>query len=388
MPEALCKPSTREASDRCPGSLLLHEAEDGLLARIRVPGGRLRAAQLEALARAAGLGNGLVELTSRANVQVRGLRWGVRDDLAALLERAGLLPSVMHDRARNVIASPVAGRHPRALAMTDGVVAAIDRGLCADPALSGLPGRFLFAVDDGSGFGLDPRAHVTLVARSGEAFAVAAAGCRTSVRVGAHAAAHAAIRAAAAFLAARRGSEARAWPVAELPGDVCRIGPGRLVQRDGRVALTGLAPLGRLERDQLVTLARIADRYGGELRLSTERTVTLVDVVAGRANEAETALAGLGLVLSPDSGWVGLTACAGLGRCSKALVDVRAAAARRAALRAPGAAAEHWAACARRCGERADQPLAATAVPEGILVRRGTDELLASGVDQALEALA
>jgi len=64
----------RTRADRCPGVLRLAEAADGYLARIRLPGGLIGAGQLRALARLADeLGDGRVELTSRGNVQLRGL---------------------------------------------------------------------------------------------------------------------------------------------------------------------------------------------------------------------------------------------------------------------------------------------------------------------------
>jgi sulfite reductase beta subunit-like hemoprotein len=339
---------------------VLHEAGDGWLARVRLPGGRLRAGQVGAVARAASLGNGLVDVTARANLQVRGLAREAAAPLAAVLVPAGLVPSAAHDRVRNVLASPVAGRHPAAVAETDEVVAALDRGLCADPALASLPSRFLFAVDDGSGVAVDARADVTLVARSAEVFALVAGGRTELVAAG---------EAAEAALAAARELRGGASPTGELRsarGELRSTGgapvaglhralplaPGRLAQRDGRFAITALVPLGSLDVAALEGLAAL-DR---EVRLGTGRTITVVDVDRGEVARIERALTGVGLVLEPASGWVGLTACAGLGRCPKARLDVRAVAAARARGRRPGD--EHWSACERRCGERPGTPLA------------------------------
>jgi sulfite reductase beta subunit-like hemoprotein len=96
----------------------------------------------------------------------------------------------------------------------------------------------------------------------------------------------------------------------------------------------------------------------------------------------------IGLVLQSDSGWVGLSACVGLGRCPRARIDVRGAAAARAAVRGPGAVAEHWTACDRRCGELPGQPIAVTAGPDGVAVRIAGEEHRVGGVREALVALA
>src|SRR5262249_31900538 len=65
------------------------------------------------------------------------------------LTRVGLLPSLSHDRVRNVLASPLAGLDGGP--DLTGIVRALDAALCARPRLAELSGRFLFAVDDGRG---------------------------------------------------------------------------------------------------------------------------------------------------------------------------------------------------------------------------------------------
>ena len=143
----------REAADRCPGALRLADAADGYLARIRLPGGFATGEQLRLLAGlAAELGDGRIELTSRGNVQLRALAADAAGPLTAALTRAGLLPSLDHDRVRNVLASPLAGLDGLGSGRDlTAIVAALDAGLCARPRLAQLSGRFLFAIDDGRG---------------------------------------------------------------------------------------------------------------------------------------------------------------------------------------------------------------------------------------------
>jgi sulfite reductase beta subunit-like hemoprotein len=83
----------RPPADRCPGVLRLTEAADGHLARVRLPGGLVTAAQLRTLARLAGaMGDGRVELTSRGNVQLRALPAGAVAAINGKLAAVGMLP--------------------------------------------------------------------------------------------------------------------------------------------------------------------------------------------------------------------------------------------------------------------------------------------------------
>ncbi|MBB0243745.1 nitrite reductase, partial [Streptomyces alkaliphilus] len=155
------EPSGRRRDDACPGALRLHAADDGALARVRLPGGLLDASAARVLADLAEeFGDGRVDLTSRGNMQLRALPTNCGAVLASRLRAAGLLPSDTHERARNIVATPLAG----ARSGVHAVAREVDRALCADPAAARLSGRFLFAVDDGRGDAATLDADVTLVA--------------------------------------------------------------------------------------------------------------------------------------------------------------------------------------------------------------------------------
>jgi len=331
-----------------------HEAQDGLLVRARLIGGRLDGDALRAIVAGAGAGNGIVELTSRANVQLRGLSAGDVEALAGAFSASGLLRSATHDRVRNVVADPLAGRRAGARVppvALDALLDALDDGLCADARLAELPGRFLFAVDDGSGATAGVDADVRIVARGD--------GCWT-VDGGVLGTGDADEPVGAALALAHRFLDVRGprdWRIADLPGAATRVvastAPallGVLPQADGRRAVGALAPLGRLAPETLELLATEADAGAG-VRVSHRRTVAVVDLDAARADRVLGSLAASGMVVTPGSGWEGLTACAGEGACAGALGDVRAGATARAAERAAGAPREHWSGCERRCGQ-------------------------------------
>ncbi|MFJ6320628.1 cobalamin biosynthesis protein CobG [Streptomyces californicus] len=209
-------PALRDGGDACPGTLRLHRADDGALARVRVPGGVLSADRAEALLAAAGrFGDGELHLTSRGNVQLRGLGAECGGGLAELLAGAGLLPSAAHERARNIVASPLAG--------LDGSpalgerLAELDALVCASAAAASLSGRFLFALDDGRGDVDALGADVTLIA-DGDAFLLRIGPGDEVFRIPVAEGPRAALRAAEAFLRAARDSGA--WRVKDLPDPV------------------------------------------------------------------------------------------------------------------------------------------------------------------------
>ncbi|MFJ9128216.1 precorrin-3B synthase [Streptomyces sp. NPDC102340] len=203
------------SGDACPGALRLHMADDGFLARVRIPGGVLSVDQARALAGAAGrLGDGMLHLTSRGNVQLRGLRDGCGAELAGVLGAAGLLPSAAHERVRNVVASPMSGLDGCGFVDVREWLTGLDAGLCASSVTPELSGRFLFGLDDGRGDVAALRPDVLVQGLpSGEAEVFLG---EVGVRVPYGRAAEVAVAAAEVFVAAAREASGRVWRVAEL----------------------------------------------------------------------------------------------------------------------------------------------------------------------------
>src|SRR5258705_8374529 len=174
------------------------------------------AGALRALADAAvRLGDGRLELTSRGNIQLRGLAPGAEVDLAQILSEVGLLPSESHERVRNIAASALTGRDRSGLLDVRPIVADLDRKLCAEADLARLSGRFLFTVDDGRGdvSGLD--SDVGLLGVSPDTVALFLAGADTGLRTRPADAAAVALAVARTFVA-ERDAGSPAWRLVEL----------------------------------------------------------------------------------------------------------------------------------------------------------------------------
>ncbi len=254
----------RTRPDRCPGAQRPWIADDGALVRLRLIGGHLpRAALADLLAIAEEHGDGRVHLTSRANVQLRGLPHvgGVLPaDLLARLGATGLLPSPTHELVRNVVVSPLTGRLPGADLRP--VAAALDAALCAEPLLAGLPARFLFVLDDGRGDVLERSTDLGLVALDDHE-AQLRVGSAWGPVVALADAPQALVDLARAFVSARGHGPDAPWHVTELPVDLAAphppdprlpdptapLPPGTHRQGDGRRAQHVVVPDGALGRD-------------------------------------------------------------------------------------------------------------------------------------------
>lgn len=391
---------TRDRGDACPGTLRLHAADDGALARVRVPGGVLTVRQAEALAEAARrLGDGDLHLTSRGNVQLRGLAHGCGGALAESLDAAGLLPSAGHERVRNIVASPLSGLDGRGLRDVRPWLTALDTALCASEAARELSGRFLFALDDGRGdvAGLDADVTVRADGHGGALLALGSADEALSVPAGE--APRAALTAAETFLTAARESGSRVWRVTELPlqSELLGLVRARLAAdgidaasraRTGAGTGTGTGspraegpppgvvgdalsvhpPLGRLTPLQWRELTHLASTTSSrELRLTPWRGVVVPTPGMGeeQASEALARLSVTGLVTDPASPWLRVGACIGRPGCAKSLADVRADAAESLEAAGRGGLPLYWSGCERRCGHPRGERIDVVAVSGG-----------------------
>ncbi|KQU47872.1 precorrin-3B synthase [Rhodococcus sp. Leaf278] len=352
----------RSVPDGCPGALTTHLAADGPLARIRLPGGVVLPAQMQVLARAAEeLGDGTVELTSRGNVQLRAVSDPVA--LASRLADAGLLPSATHERVRNILASPLSGR-VGGLTDVRALVGELDEELCARPDLAELPGRTLFALDDGRGdmCGLEPDFGV--YAQSDGSYALLLAGRDSGVRVARDSVVPTLLNCAAAFVELRDSE----WRLAELDDGVARIVERLALTAGTAVPLPApveVPPIGWLDQDDgSVALAaglangvlgaRLAEFLAAIDRpviMTPWRSLIVCDLDEVPAEQVVRVLAPMGLIFDAESPWVRVSACTGSPGCAKSLADVRSDL--KAAVDArmtPRDERQHWSGCERRCG--------------------------------------
>ncbi|MBO3459354.1 precorrin-3B synthase [Aetokthonos hydrillicola] len=135
----------------CPGLFYTTPAQDGILSRIRIPGGMINSNQCRVLADIADeYGGGYVDLTNRANVQVREISTNIDHETLKLLQDSGLGSRNTHvDHIRNIMSSPTAGIDPQELIDTSSLVQAWDNYITEHSHLSGLSAKFSVCFDGG-----------------------------------------------------------------------------------------------------------------------------------------------------------------------------------------------------------------------------------------------
>lgn len=363
-----------EVRGSCPGLWSPMASGDGLIVRIATGHRALTPAQFRGLAALAEAhGNGLLEVTRRANVQLRGVR---EPSLAPLQEEllALDLGGPRGTREIPLLVSPLAGLHPAYAGLpelSEAVAAALRASVDALPAKFGV-------VLDAAGSLRDVRADLRL-----EVDGVRAPGW---VRVSAahaedvlgvcriEAAPRVVERVIEALLSrshARRASgvvrareravsggerhdlraaaaahlRAHPWPAGQDPSPASQfIGAQRASRRWFGVAL----PFGATA-ESFRALARAAELAGhGELRTTPLRGVLLVDVAEADLLQLSAAARSHGWISSVDDPLLRVAACAGAPACGSAWGETRALARRLGATLRDGESL-HVSGCAKGC---------------------------------------
>ncbi|MDJ0448586.1 precorrin-3B synthase [Methylocystis sp. JR02] len=369
---------TPEIKGWCPGAYAPMASNDGLLIRAKIVGARINAAQLAAVAAiSADCGNGLVDLSQRAQLQIRGVSEATLPDALRRLDAAHLLPrDAAAERVTNIIAAPLSD---------DANVMAreLAGALRADQALRALPAKILFAID-GEALPLsNVEADIRLSAVQLNNVAISVAGADDlAIIVDRTEAVATALKLARAFVTLRNG----AFELRRMGRLVKALGAARLfseaglvaalsrrpdsaprpflgVQEAGGLCFAGVAaPSGRWRASALEGLASLAaSQAGGELRLTPWRAILIPAPSADAAQSIIAAARARDLIVSHEDPRLAVVACPGAPECPQARGDTRGALARLAPLAQKLAGKDgvglHISGCAKGCARPGNAPV-------------------------------
>jgi len=116
--------------------------------RVRIPNGQTFSYQIKVLAQIAeGFGNGVIDVTTRQQIQIRHLKIENIPEVFELLEMSGLTSAQTgQDNVRNIMGCPVAGIHPKELLNASPEVLALTEHILNNREFSNLPRKFNVAI--------------------------------------------------------------------------------------------------------------------------------------------------------------------------------------------------------------------------------------------------
>jgi precorrin-3B synthase len=352
----------------CPGVWQPMQSGDGLVVRIRPRRGRLDAEQATGIAELAErCGNGLIDLTNRANLQIRGVSEGSHPLLIDGLARVHLLdPDPETEARRNILVTPFWTAGDESISIAE----ELESALAGGPP--GLPAKFGFAVDCGTERVLaSASADVRIERTDNGQLIVRADGSAFGRTVTRNEAVSIAFQLAEWFVGSGGAIEGRgrmAYHIAagaKPPEALCgqalparqRGVPDPGVTQHG--ALFGTA-FGQITHATLHWLAANANG----LRLTPWRVVLAEGLRDMPLHE--------GLITHADDPLLRVIACSGAPRCRDAHADTRAL----AAMLAPHLPADAWlhlSGCAKGCAQSGAASITLVATPDGFdVIRNGS----------------
>jgi ferredoxin-nitrite reductase len=347
----------------CPDIYHPAVARDGLLTRLRIPGGVLNWEQclaIEQLLTTTGLAS--VQVTNRANLQLRGLDRDLGSELISRLTAVGLAAATTAvDGIRNIMTSPTAGIDATELIDVRPLVADWDEYLTDRPELGVLSNKFSVGFDGGGSVSiLDRPNDITLLAITDRELLL-----HLSIGARGDAPVNVGVRLAVAECVPMLGSIAQAylrgctkfpdggrklrlrevierWGLDEFwrvvsaeSGKTIDLEPvpqasATAVDRQAIHAHLGVWPqkqaglnylgvsllLGRVNSFQLTGLADIARQYGnGTIRLTPWQNAIVPDIPDADVAKVQGLIEDLGLRFAANNLQGLLTACAGMSGC-------------------------------------------------------------------------
>jgi ferredoxin-nitrite reductase len=340
------------------------------MARVRIPGCEMTAAQARAVAYTAyESGYSLVDVTTRGNLQVQGLTIDKLPSVRAALEKVGLnARQTGHDNIRNITSHPWSGIDPDELIDTRDLARQIQAMIIGNREFSDLPRKMNVALtgrpdpaahawtqdicyagtvgpDNSVGFhlllggnqGQSPKLswHIPVFVRPEQVLGVTAAVIRAFRELGYR---HNRHQVRMRYLIDRIGPDGMLLEIERRLGYELERFP-KLVEKpneeesfvgwfpqkqEGRWAVGVCVPLGRLTADEMDGLAVIAQRYGdGGLRTTYDQNLILTGIPESARQEVGFEIARYGLTFEPDPVSRNMVACTGKQFCNIAVTETK-----------------------------------------------------------------
>lgn len=402
----------------CPALSAPMRTGDGLLARLNPVAGGLTPGQLAGLCEAAQAhGNGVMEVTARGSIQVRGLTESSAALFAQAVDRLGISVRTGIPVQTGVLA----GLDPDEIADPTALAERIRAGITKAGLETRLGPKVSVVIDGGGRTALEEAAaDVRLTAVCDGGWRVAIAGDEATAR--SLGIAHGDAEACEATLAllseiAAMGRDARARDLSEaqlLRVSNCLAGRSTLTPSgakgrgleasligntslgDSDVALGVALPFGQTIAKLLKTFAETAQSLGIEdMRPAPNRTLVAICGTAAVAERLRETAATLGFVTSPDDPRTAISACPGAPDCASGHIPARLLAAEIASEYSgllDGSVHLHVSGCAKGCAHPAKAELTLVGGAAGTgLVANGTardEPLVFSDSDGARRGLA
>lgn len=349
--------------------------------------------------------SGVLEITNRANLQLRGVRAEASNELIEILLAAALGPlSPGSDDVRNVLVNPTFGIDREQIIDTTALATRTLELLQTESRFHQLSPKFSISIDGGERAAMLEHPHdiwLSAIGANEPMFVFGFAGCpqQRESAIAVVPAAHALELIEATlhvFLDVARAEQTRMHhllaevPVAQLldrlrqrlsfellPIDqswqraraegFAHIGIN--AQRQSDFSYVGAAPLlGRINAMQLRAIAQIAQTFGdGTLRMTPFQSVLLPNIAQNVAGQVAIQLSELELAINASDERVHVIACSGSRGCAKAHADTKADALQlmQALGEAIQATSVHLTGCERSCAAAHTAPFTLLAVAEG-----------------------